>query len=388
MDVVERSKPRRIKALLSSFLRRDQEPEINSTSDPASHSESDAPSTPQESKVSVTITPLNRESFLQRVDSFSTSTWFAKPHSLSPLHCARYGWKNVDVDSLSCVSCKQVLYVSLPHPWQKEEYSLSCDKVKEKLISTHGNICPWPESPSPESFVKISMVHHKQQVALYHQRVSDLTNITKHLPRFDFSVLADQNEEDAFILKSLREYTMEKVESGENVDEDEWNMIILLALFGWQKSGDPSLPVVSCECCRKQAGLWNYTQRKADTDVKGEENVDEKQKEEDVEPPQKRIKKVNQSTFNPAVEHRPWCPWLLPSSTDQNLATQEDDNFKPAWQLLLDVLLSKANPSKFGTTSPLTNKTQTPPSSAWKAVRRIVSFWQSNETPQKAVPKT
>lgn len=44
-----------------------------------------------------------------------------------------------------------------------------------------------------------------------------------------------QNEEDAFILKSLREYTMEKVESGENVDEDEWNMIILLALFGWQK---------------------------------------------------------------------------------------------------------------------------------------------------------
>lgn len=55
-------------------------------------------------------------------------------------------------------------------------------------------------------------------------------------------------------------------------------------------SGDPSLPVVSCECCRKQAGLWNYTQRKADTDVKEEENVDEKQKEEDVEPPQKRIK--------------------------------------------------------------------------------------------------
>lgn len=55
-------------------------------------------------------------------------------------------------------------------------------------------------------------------------------------------------------------------------------------------SGDPSLPVVSCECCRKQAGLWNYTQRKADTDVKGEENVDEKQKEEDAEPPQKRIK--------------------------------------------------------------------------------------------------
>lgn len=44
----------------------------------------------------------DRESFLARVQTFRTATWFAKPASISPVECARHGWRNVGPDTLHC----------------------------------------------------------------------------------------------------------------------------------------------------------------------------------------------------------------------------------------------------------------------------------------------
>lgn len=40
--------------------------------------------------------------------------WFAKPPWLSPLVCARYGWKNTGVDCLHCVSCGKYISGRIP----------------------------------------------------------------------------------------------------------------------------------------------------------------------------------------------------------------------------------------------------------------------------------
>ena len=45
-------------------------------------------------------------------------TWYAKPSWLSPVHCARYGWQNIDADLLQCVCCKALLNAKLPSPDQ------------------------------------------------------------------------------------------------------------------------------------------------------------------------------------------------------------------------------------------------------------------------------
>ncbi|KAJ8047005.1 NIPA-like protein [Holothuria leucospilota] len=390
------SKPRRIKTLLSSFLRKDPEQErVTSTSKPSDGDNSDTDKCDsQSSKPSVTVTPLNKENFLQRVDTYSTSTWFAKPLELSPLQCARYGWQNIDVDTLCCVSCKEVLYVSLPQPWQKEEYSSACDKVREQLQSAHGKICPWSGSPSPDSFVTISMANHKDQIFQYQQRVTQLVGFFTSLPCVEFSVLKDQPVESSVVLKCLTDFSKGRLDTTrEQITDDEWNIVVMMALFGWQKKHSHSLPIVMCECCRKQAGLWNYASRETNLEtVENTEDIesDFKTDKDDGEPPHKRIKKIKQSSFNPATEHRPWCPWICVNQASADSKLQKsplrgdtEASNHPLWQSLLEILLCKADPSKFGSNSPLTNKVQTPPNNAWKAVRRLVSFWQSSEISTK-----
>ena len=65
--------------------------------------------------------PLNREDFFQRLNTFTAFTWFAKPSELSPLQCARYGWENIEADTLKCMSCKEILFAGLPPKWEVKQ---------------------------------------------------------------------------------------------------------------------------------------------------------------------------------------------------------------------------------------------------------------------------
>eukprot|EP01039_Chlorochromonas_danica_P009223 gene9223-10184_t len=51
--------------------------------------------------------PWSQEDFLQRLRSFhaAVSLWFAKPDYLSPLRCARFGWRCAGRDRLHCLLC-------------------------------------------------------------------------------------------------------------------------------------------------------------------------------------------------------------------------------------------------------------------------------------------
>lgn len=47
-----------------------------------------------------------RRAFQDRLETFSPLTYFCKPNSLSPVVCARFGWKNAAQDMLVCGHCQ------------------------------------------------------------------------------------------------------------------------------------------------------------------------------------------------------------------------------------------------------------------------------------------
>ena len=99
--------------------------------------------------------PYSHESFLQRVSSFSISTWFAKPASISALQCARYGWTNTAVDMLSCPSCAQSLCCRIDPQLNEASAESLGQRYAQQLTSAHLDLCVWKENPSPLSFTMV-----------------------------------------------------------------------------------------------------------------------------------------------------------------------------------------------------------------------------------------
>lgn len=52
------------------------------------------------------VRPWNLSDYQSRLMSFKkTSHWFAKPKEISPQQCARHGWRNTGIDTLTCLAC-------------------------------------------------------------------------------------------------------------------------------------------------------------------------------------------------------------------------------------------------------------------------------------------
>lgn len=91
------------------------------------------------SRLLITST-LSTAAFWKRVDSFSSYGWFGKPLAVSPLECARFGWKLHSADTLGCTFCKKQLIYSNSDPAQLVSYTL---KYIELLQSAHNDECPF-----------------------------------------------------------------------------------------------------------------------------------------------------------------------------------------------------------------------------------------------------
>eukprot|EP00981_Chlorochromonas_danica_P005929 scaffold1236_cov170-Ochromonas_danica.AAC.20 len=130
--------------------------------------------------------PWSQEDFLQRLRSFhaAVSLWFAKPDYLSPLRCARFGWRCAGRDRLHCLLCHATVTVpgattgantTSNTPLQEEEgkeavatssADHSSDSSRRRsggggreegswLSQSHSAGCPWQSEPCPSSFLSI-----------------------------------------------------------------------------------------------------------------------------------------------------------------------------------------------------------------------------------------
>ena len=100
------------------------------------------------------VRPWNYSDFLDRLSSFTSMTWFAKPTLISALECARCGWINDVQDKLTCRFCK----VQLWHYY--DDYNGS--RLSSLLTTSHEPTCGWCNNFSPMNFKQYPITSEEQ----------------------------------------------------------------------------------------------------------------------------------------------------------------------------------------------------------------------------------
>ncbi|KAL9960654.1 hypothetical protein ACROYT_G034140 [Oculina patagonica] len=182
---------------------------------------------------------------------------------MSPLHCARYGWENSEVDILQCVSCKACLDATISTTWDSDMYAKTCEQLKEALVSGHSKLCRWPDNPCPESFVKLPLYSYAQWLEDYRERWRSIITLVDEIPCVDEQAIEDmdcltsghieglQNLVDpGSICWTRNELDLERASKAS----------CIIALCGWTGSteSDPELNTISCSMCRRELGVWNF----------------------------------------------------------------------------------------------------------------------------------
>ena len=114
------------------------------------------PLTPVRARAAACRNPdaTDEAAYRARVASFRIATWFAKPPTLSPLQCARYGWRNSGVDELTCVSCGAVATAAgtistTPSATTLPETDTGDSSADALLVTAHRAQCRWRFCPTP-----------------------------------------------------------------------------------------------------------------------------------------------------------------------------------------------------------------------------------------------
>jgi len=204
----------------------------------------------------------DRDLFIKRVHSFHSSTWFAKPHWLSPITCARYGWMNVDIDLLHCVGCQSVLVVRTPSSFDPAIYDACQKRLEDQLKrAAHHPCCTWPSCPTPEVIILAHSASSSQAVVVedFINKAVLLNSVGKDLPAVEHSSLS-VSESDVSALCSLITNSPKFLHDTEIPGA--LQSAVLLALAGWDLSDGgkavPGCTSLQCSLCMRQPGLWNY----------------------------------------------------------------------------------------------------------------------------------
>ena len=100
------------------------------------------------------VRPWNYSDFLERLSTFTSMTWFAKPTLVSALECARCRWVNEGQDKLTCVFCQ----VQLWHYY--DDYNGS--RLSALLTTSHTPNCGWANNFSPLNFKQHPITSEEQ----------------------------------------------------------------------------------------------------------------------------------------------------------------------------------------------------------------------------------
>ncbi|XP_062929084.1 nuclear-interacting partner of ALK isoform X1 [Mobula hypostoma] len=254
--------PQKVRQLLSdSIAETDQ-----STSILESPDDSDLPGLP------VPCDSTNKEAFFSRVETFTSFKWAGMAFELSPLHCAKYGWTNVECDTLKCSSCQAFLCATLHPLLDINKYKERITVLQDSLKTAHEKFCFWPDSPCPDHFWALPL---NEPAALLHgmaERFKSLCLLDIQLPVLKQDDLKDMTimEETISVLLQLVEDDLKCNTTGDSsVLKSSGDVLsvhvsaCILALSGW--TAGPSsdlhqLPVITCSYCMRRVGLWSFQQ--------------------------------------------------------------------------------------------------------------------------------
>ncbi|NXD07572.1 NIPA protein, partial [Nothocercus nigrocapillus] len=228
----------------------------------------------------------SKEAYFSRVETFTISfnaespisschyplKWAGKPHELSPLVCAKYGWTNVECDMLKCSSCQAFLCVSLQLAFDFSKYKERCGELKKALCTAHEKFCFWPDNPCPDRFAVLLVDEPRALLQDFLERFQSLCQLELQLPSLqpeDMKNMALTEEKIRQLLQLIGEELEHKTE-GEKAPVKFSSEILhvhvpacVLALCGWTcsaVSGSMRLSVITCSRCMRKVGLWGFHQ--------------------------------------------------------------------------------------------------------------------------------
>ncbi|NXK09754.1 NIPA protein, partial [Herpetotheres cachinnans] len=198
--------------------------------------------------------------------------WAGKPHELSPLVCAKYGWTNVECDMLKCSSCQAFLCMSLQLAFDFNKYKERCMELKKALCTAHEKFCFWPDSPCPDRFAMLLVDEPRALLQDFLDRFQSLCQLDLQLPSLrpeDMKNMSLTEEKISLLLQLIGEELEHKTE-GEKPPMKFATEILqvhvpacILALCGWTcsaASGSVHLSVITCSRCMRKVGLWGFHQ--------------------------------------------------------------------------------------------------------------------------------
>ncbi|XP_061167126.1 uncharacterized protein LOC133175981 [Saccostrea echinata] len=199
----------------------------------------------------------DRDAFFQRVQTFSITTWFGKPEGLSPLQCAKYGWRNTESDMLQCGVCRAVICATLPFNYDPKIYKTCVKNLMDRLKSGHEQACKWRSNPTPDSVLQIPMDNKEEIITEFNKRLQSLLPSRSKLPYINMATIESQGVTNA-TLTALAENLINGA-IGKGIDDLEFiRKASIISLCGWKNRSDDVEDILSCDFCRRNIGLWNY----------------------------------------------------------------------------------------------------------------------------------
>ncbi|KFQ77182.1 Nuclear-interacting partner of ALK, partial [Phoenicopterus ruber ruber] len=222
----------------------------------------------------LSLESASKEAYFSRVETFREHPlkWAGKPHELSPLVCAKYGWTNVECDMLKCSSCQAFLCVSLQLAFDFNKYKERCVELKKALCTAHEKFCFWPDSPCPDRFAMLLVDEPRALLQDFLDRFQSLCQLELQLPSLRPEDMKNMSltEEKISLLLQLIEEELEHKKEGEKPPMKFATEILqvhvpacVLALCGWTcsaASGSVHLSVITCSRCMRKVGLWGFHQ--------------------------------------------------------------------------------------------------------------------------------
>ncbi|XP_009981375.1 PREDICTED: nuclear-interacting partner of ALK, partial [Tauraco erythrolophus] len=220
----------------------------------------------------LSLESTSKEAYFSRVETFTPLKWAGKPHDLSPLVCAKYGWTNVECDMLKCSSCQAFLCMSLQLAFDFNKYKERCVELKKALCTAHEKFCFWPDSPCPDRFAMLLVDEPRALLQDFLDRFQSLCQLELQLPSLrpeDMKNMALTEEKISLLLQLLREELEHKTEGEKPPMKFATETLqvhvpaCILALCGWTcsaASGSVHLSVITCSRCMRKVGLWGFHQ--------------------------------------------------------------------------------------------------------------------------------
>ncbi|CAG8699629.1 9467_t:CDS:2 [Ambispora leptoticha] len=201
--------------------------------------------TEEQNKVEVTYDPTDFKSYMKRLSTFDISFI---PDSLRPTEVSRFGWENVDIDKLKCVTCAAELEVSFPCIINKEDVQKEEEKFDKQLSTAHAEHCSWGRNPCSDEIYRFRQLRQDHAVEEFRQRASELIKLGENLP----VIKTDLSEEfTQTVIEALRlDYPLDSriaATAG------------CLSLFGWEYQRiSNSFDIIRCKLCCRRCALTNF----------------------------------------------------------------------------------------------------------------------------------